>query len=303
MIYRHFAHFSPRHTTRNASGQKMYICPIIKPFTCMKNRIILLLTLLLPLMAPAQTERNLTVHYFEQHPFAYSEDGTLTGIEVDIIHSFIAWAREKKGITIKATYKGYKDFKSFYTAVQIGSPNDMGAGTVTVTYDRRKEVQFSAPYLSNISVLVSAGSVPTLDKMEDMKDRFRGLTGITTKGSVHARYMEEIKTAFLPDMNIEYVESPEEIPGRISKDPKLFGYVDLITYWEYVKNHSDFIKIHRAASQEHERLSFIFPIRSDYALLFGEFFESGFGFTTTKKYKEILEKYLGHEVLTTVELD
>jgi hypothetical protein len=44
------------------------------------------------------------------------------------------------------------------------------------------------------------------------------------------------------------------------------------------------------------------PKNSRYALYMNEFFESGFGFTATKKYHQILETYLGSEILDGVEI-
>jgi hypothetical protein len=44
------------------------------------------------------------------------------------------------------------------------------------------------------------------------------------------------------------------------------------------------------------------PKNSEIQGLITEFFESGFGFTSTKIYREILEKHLGYEVISTVEI-
>jgi hypothetical protein len=39
-----------------------------------------------------------------------------------------------------------------------------------------------------------------------------------------------------------------------------------------------------------------------HAQYLSEFFESGFGFTSTKTYHQLLEKYLGYEIIDLVEI-
>jgi hypothetical protein len=104
-------------------------------------------------------------------------------------------------------------------------------------------------------------------------------------------------------MTIETVETPSVIPSMIAQNPAYFGYVDIITFWSFIKKSDRFLKIHRVANMDHEKLGFILPQTNEYGDLLGEFFESGFGFTATKQYEEILEKYLAHEILSTVEIN
>lgn len=269
----------------------------------MKKLTLMALSLMISLTAFCKSSPvNINVHYFDQKPFAYMENGKMGGIEYEIIMAFSQWAKEKKNTDIKLNFKGYESFDEFFRSVAAGSPDDIGMGTVTINDERKEKVLFSAPYLNNISLLITDGRIKTLETMEDVAVNFKGLNGITIKGSTHEIYMEELKK-FLPGSTMQYVSHPSEIPVKIAADPKLFGYVDIITYWTFLKNNDHFIKIHRIANRDHESLGFIFPKNSEIIGLFNEFFESGFGFTATKKYHEILEKYMSHEILTTVEMN
>jgi hypothetical protein len=51
-----------------------------------------------------------------------------------------------------------------------------------------------------------------------------------------------------------------------------------------------------------ENFGFIMPKNGLNKNYISEFFESGFGFTSTKTYHQILEKYLSYEVLQSVEV-
>ena len=61
--------------------------------------------------------------------------------------------------------------------------------------------------------------------------------------------------------------------------------------------------MHTLANVQNEYFGFIFPESSDWNRAINEFLESGFGFTATKKYREILQKHLGEEVIEYVELN
>jgi len=249
------------------------------------------------------TDRTLEVHYFEQAPFAFQQNGKIAGIEIEIVQAFVTWAKQKKQTDIQLTYKGYSQFDEFYGSVKNGAANVIGVGTVSINEDRKKDVLFTPPYMNNISLLISDGRVETLSRLDEIQTKFGKMTGITTKGSVHSIYMDKLRESYLPGLKIEVVDDPATIPVKISSDPSYFGYIDLITFWSFVKKSDHFIKIHRVGNIDHEKLGFILPLNSEYSGLFSEFFESGFGFTATRQYQQILEKYLAHEVLTSVEID
>ena len=57
------------------------------------------------------------------------------------------------------------------------------------------------------------------------------------------------------------------------------------------------------ANKTNEYFGFVLPQTSDWDVVINEFFESGFGFTSTKEYHNILEKHLTFEIINKVELD
>jgi len=67
-------------------------------------------------------------------------------------------------------------------------------------------------------------------------------------------------------------------------------------------NPTKFLKIHKVFTEAKEYLGFILPKKNEHEVYLNEFFESGFGFTSTKVYHQILEKYLGFEIIESVEI-
>jgi hypothetical protein len=257
------------------------------------------------LFAQTAQSDSLNVHYYENFPYAYTENGVLKGIEVDIIKKYVDWLKLEKNIVTIVTYKGFKEFSEFYNSVKKGSSKVIGLGSVTITEEREKEVAFSPPYLRNIAVLITNGSVPSIKTPteEEVGKVFGSLDALAVNESSHVRYMNALKTAYLPNMNIKGTETQTAILDNIAKTGKSYGYVDIVAYWAFIKkNKKTYLKIQKAFNRPYESLGLVQPFGSSHFSSLNEFFESGFGFTSTKIYHEILERYLGYEVLETLEI-
>jgi len=105
---------------------------------------------------------SLQVNYYENFPYAYKDGTTLKGIEIDIVAEYAAWLKQKKNINVKVNYTAYSEFGNFYNSVKNGNSKVIGLGSVTQNAEREKEVVFSPPYLENLAVLITDGSVPTI---------------------------------------------------------------------------------------------------------------------------------------------
>jgi putative glutamine transport system substrate-binding protein len=243
--------------------------------------------------------------YFEHEPFSYKKDGKLTGIEVDILAYFAQWVKENKGVDLNLNYIEHEGFQPLYEAVKKAPINTIGAGTITISKERKTELNLTAPYLRNVSVLVSHGSIPTARTAEQFKYMLNGYYATTIKGSLHEQHLKSLwkKYDIAPKSEIEFVGSPIAVVKQVAESGKYYGYTDLITFWRYIKQNDQYVKMHKEANVADEYFAFAFPQRADWFILFNEFMESGFGFTSTKDYHKILEKHLSYEVIEFVELE
>ena len=248
-----------------------------------------------------------TVHYLVRPPLAMKSEvsgaSMPKGLEVDIFMQFVNWMKETKNIALKPTWKAQTEFDVFYKSVREGDALTLGFGNATITERRKQEVAFSPAYLNNVSVFITDGSVPTIFTDAQIVESLKGLNGVSSAGSTHAGYMADLKRTFLPAMTLEFVGDQNNIPRKILTKPGYCGYVDIITYWNFIKETKGYLKMHRHLSKEHESIGFVMPKSGELEPFINEFFESGFGFTSTKKYREILEAYLGYEIISTVEVN
>ncbi len=248
----------------------------------------------------------LQIYFYTNPPFAQqtSNEKLYSGIELDILKYFRHWLYKTKGVDIQLQFFPFNDYDKFLNQLELTHPNVIGSGAVTINKDRQEHFQFSSPYLKNTSVLVSHGKVPTVMKEEEFPMHFSGLVPVTIKGSIHEKYLIEFLKKYQLNVVPEYVESPSELFAKLKSNSRYYGYVDVITFWSYVKQNKDhFIKMHKLLNKNEEYFAFIMQPGSDWNIPLNEFFEKGFGFTATKEYHSILDKHLGPEIIKYVELE
>jgi ABC-type amino acid transport substrate-binding protein len=254
----------------------------------------------------AQNLDTLNVYYLSNSTFAFPENGSVSGIEADIVKEYAAWLKSKKNLSVYLNFKSFDGFEALYDAVKKGGRKVIGLSTVTINSEREKEVDFSPPYMRNVTVCITNGAIGTVkDKTAVEVGRVLGkLSGIGIANSTFNNYLGGIKKSYLPALKISNVTRVNEIMESVATNPSTFGYVDVVDYWYYIKNNPNkYLKMQKELNVTNEKFGFIMPKNNMNKALLGEFFESGFGFTSTKAYHQILEKYLSYEVLQTVEVD
>ncbi len=249
----------------------------------------------------------LKVYYFNNYPFAYKEDGSLRGIDIDILKEYEAYAIGKKGQSnLVFSYVEYTDLNKYLADLKVAGANVMGIGGITYTANRAKDFNFSSAYLKNISVLVTPGTTPTIreNTAPEVLKALGASNAVSIKNSTHENYVMSLKKSYLPAAKVDYVNNMQEVLSGIQKNKSTFGYVDLIAFWSFNSktNASNYLKMQRLFNKYDENFSFILPKNVLYMSTLNEFFDSGFGFTSTKLYREILERYLGYEVIQSVEI-
>jgi ABC-type amino acid transport substrate-binding protein len=271
----------------------------------MKQKIIFIFALLLSFNSLISQTDSLTIYYYDNYPYAFDDNGTIKGIEIDIIKEYTDWLKQKKSINVVVSYKAFKEFSGFYNGVKNGGSKVIGLGSVTINAEREKEIVFSSAYLNNTPVLITDGRVPTikLKNTDEISKVLDGLNALVVNTSSHMKYINDIKKDYVPTLKISFKETQQSVLEGITNDAKIFGYADIIAYWSFLKkNPNRFLKIQKVFNQPSESLGFIMPKKNVNTLLINEFFESGFGFTSTKTYHQILEKYLGYEIIESVEI-
>jgi ABC-type amino acid transport substrate-binding protein len=250
----------------------------------------------IPFLVSSQTVDTLQINYFTQSPFAYSENGIVKGIEIDIINEYVFWLKAKKKMNLLLKQVPYNNFSSFFEACKKPGKNTIGLGSVTISADKAKEVDFSCAYLKNVAFCVTNGHAPDV-KTKNPDEIIRALgsmSALTVNNTTLNKYVIELKKQYIQDLKITYHMDEGKILDEIAKNVLYFGYVDAVDFWFYLKNNpGKFLKMQKILNQSREELGFIMPKGSNHKLLFNEFFSGPNGFKNSQTYRAILERYLG----------
>ncbi len=105
----------------------------------------------------------ITIFWYESRPFIYHVPGGMAGIEYDIMQSFRKFLKERHNVDLKIEWKEASDFSDTYEQIKKRREGGViGASAFSITPERQKEVAFTAPYMSDISVLITIKDIPIL---------------------------------------------------------------------------------------------------------------------------------------------
>lgn len=241
----------------------------------------------------ANKQGTLSLAYVETPGFVYKDkNGQLTGICVDIVGDFVKFVNDNKQVKLNSKFVGDgSTFKGMYDKVKGSVGGVIGLGNITITDERKKEVKFSPPFITNHAILITQASIPTLARWEDMPTTFGKLTAVTAKGTLNEKRISELKKYF-PAMKIVYTATSQETYTKVTADPNTFTYLDIAFYLEAVQQGKS-VKRHPIGDQTAEQFGFVMPMNSDWYPLMEEFFKANGGYTNTPQYKAILTKHLG----------
>lgn len=236
----------------------------------------------------------ISLAYVETPSFVYKDkSGELTGICVDIMHDFVAWVNANKGVKLNSKFVGDgSSFRGMYDKTKASSGGVFGLGNVTITEERKREVKFSPPIITNFAILVTQPSAPTLAKLEDISKTLADFTAYTAKGTLNEKRIGDLRAKYFPAMKVSLTTTSQETLEKVFSDPKGLAYLDLAFYIEAVQLKKP-VKRHPVGDKAAEQFGIVMPSNSDWGLVLEEFFKANGGYTNTKTYKEILIKHLG----------
>lgn len=244
-----------------------------------------------------QGKGTLVFAYTESPTFSYKDKtGKLTGVCVDIMQGFVKYVEQKHKVKLTIKYESYPhdDFFAFYNLLKSAQGGVFGLTNATITPERQKEVQFSPPFLNNISIIMTNQSVKSLSAVKNIGKDFVGMTAYTNRGTANERRLLQIKKAYFPQMKIIYLPYNEDVLAQIAKDPKAFTCLDFNYYSDGKQKNRPF-KRHPAGDDFSEELGLVMPLKSDWAVVMKEYFAANGGLRQSKPYKQMLTKHLGTE--------
>jgi len=237
----------------------------------------------------------LSVVYYPSAGIIESEGGKMNGLCIDIINEFVAFVQTKHGKKITVDYVGAEPVFSEFIKMCQATPNVLFVTNITVTEERKKIMKFTPPCLSNEETLITHKDAPNIDKLQNISTLLNGYSAKVITGSVHVKYMEQLKAENMKSLTIGYGTSGPEILKEISSNPKLFTILDFTEYVDATRTHIP-VKKQNVKIGSQQDFAFGMAKQSDWDKIWAEFLTPEF--RKSEKYKRMVAKNLGQVYLS-----
>jgi signal transduction histidine kinase len=232
------------------------------------------------------------IYWDESKPFIFREEnGKMGGIEAEIIDGFKKYLKIKYNTELTINWVEAKSFDNTYASIRYKKENgSFGASAFSITPARLQEIDFSPPYMSDISVLISSKNVPIVKNLEEFNKVFSNLTAITIKQTTYEHDLLKMKHQGNLPFKIQYIPSHENILRTIEKLDNSFGFIDLPVYMMlFNRDPSINIKRQNLFPIKREGYAFIHPKNSDWSVVLKNYFDDSI-------FKSNHEKIIGHYI-------
>lgn len=226
--------------------------------------------------------------YSEAPGFAMSGE---QGMTYDIMEAFEKWVEDNKGISVSVKHQTAdpNNFTKFLEVVKSSKGGVFGLSNTTITEARKKEYNFSPPYITNIGMILTNNAAATLKSLNTIGQDFSGMTAVTVKNSTNEKRLLDIKAKHYPGMKLQYVASFQEAMKMVLADDTKFANADFTYYLDAVQNRQP-VKRHAAGDDPTEQFGIIMPLSNDWAPLLAEFMS---GYIDSTEYKKAIMSNLG----------
>lgn len=240
---------------------------------------------------------SITVYWYESRPFIYKTSEGIRGIEYDLMEGFKKYLKDTYNFDLTVVWKEAESFGDTYAVIR-DHPRDgiFGASAFSITPERAKEVAFSGPYMSDISVLITSKDIPVLRSFEELSKFFPSLTGITIKHTTYEQDLIRLKEQGNLPFSIEYIPSSGNILRAVAEKDSAFGFIDLPIYMMiFNEDPSVNVKRQNIFPVKRKGYAIIYPLQSDWgAPLSGYFASEQFSLSLENIIGQYIDRELYH---------
>lgn len=242
-----------------------------------------------------RTKQAKFVYVYDGIPgFAEFKDGQASGLVVDLMKEFEAYIKDMEGIDVTSSFVLKDNFSNFLSEVEDANGAVFGLSNISISDERKKSYSFSPPYLDNVSLLLSHGSVKPLSSLDNISTEFANMVAYSLPSSSYLRRLNEIKAKYYPNLNIVTVATEAEVLEKLRTDENAFAILDVNYYIDVLKNKQN-IKRHAVGDMKDDQFGILMPKNCDWEPLIKEFFSTQLIGST--RYSQIISDNLGSSAL------
>ncbi|WP_425391521.1 ATP-binding protein [Ekhidna sp.] len=213
----------------------------------------------------------------------------IDGIEHDLAISFIRFLEASHNVSIELRWIETDSFEEVIDKVKNGKGGTFGASSISITEQRSEYLNFTAPYMADVAVLISNSNLNVALSLDELKEVLDGNTAVSITNTTLVESLIKLKANLGVNFSIKYVKNSGDIIKRVSELENSFGYVDIANFLVAVDKNTN-IKRQFFLPIKLEGLSIIYPKGSDWNKPVKDYFESQ---QFEEDRKRIIQKYLG----------
>lgn len=199
----------------------------------------------------------------------------MDGLERELMDDFKLFLKDRYQVDLSLVWKEDRAFEQIFPTIQQHQNGVFGCSAISITEERKQKVDFSPPYMADISVLITSKKIPLLSSEQDFDNIDQQLTAITIKGTTYESDLLALKKERGAEFAIQHIPSSENILRTISDKNNGFGFIDLPIYLMELKRDNGFsVNRQNLFSKKRAGYSFILPKGSDWQIPLTEYFNS-----------------------------
>ncbi|MCP4459177.1 MAG: transporter substrate-binding domain-containing protein [Cytophagales bacterium] len=231
-------------------------------------------------------------YYYPSKPFIYLENEKILGIEYDLANSFVEFLEKEYQVTLETKWIVANQFDDVIFKLKDFDSGMFGVSSLSITDERAELVNFTPPYIPDISVLISSSNIPIAQTKDEFYQNIDGLTAISVRSSTLETNLIDLQNKNPINYDIVRVDNAGDIIGTIETMENGFGYIDLPTFLAAMAEGTS-LKRQFFYPIKREGFGLTYPKRSDWQEPVDDYF-------TSEKFendrRQIVAKYLGEDV-------
>ncbi|MCZ2355237.1 MAG: SpoIIE family protein phosphatase [Bacteroidia bacterium] len=244
--------------------------------------------------ALAQKKGSINLIHSDYYPYTYRQhfNSTWIGIDQEILQEFQKFCIKKYGVYLTINQIYQPNFSQILPSLKNEHPNTIAIGSLSITEERKKQVDFTIPYMPDVDFLVTGRNIPIANSQTTLLNLLSGKIALLIKGTTLEEGIRNLTANYALAVQYKDCENIKSLTREILNNPDGFCYMEFSRYLNLIRegkilNRQDFFMLKR------EGYAFALPKSSDWKIPLNEFIADS---SYTNTLNSIITKYLGSNI-------